>query len=567
MTVIIRRIRDVAHAWLSLPLLLAMGCAGSKADAPLERSTHPLGLPAPGEILTIDFKNDALGTPLSRGDVLSEQFADLGIHFENGCVLGDLTTDFPKYQGTRPDNVVCAYSGGPQGSGVPCAGGVSAPNVPLVVKFDYPICFASIAGETLAFDGNTSPGTVNMSGLDASGQAKGAGSSRQIYDDVIPSDPFHVVAQGIGYAFIPMPIFGGLPNPVPSPNLDVRSLSISATHLGAFDNLVVIRCSNVIAQCSLRIVCQPPGQCTTPVPANIDNGSHAINGAPITLSQTPAGPYPLGITAVTLTASDGNDLGICTASVDVIDCTPPVITCPPPQTTECKSLASCAQPEGVQPATVTDDCSQITASGSFGCLQLGDNQVTYNAPSSSATEGSTFVSCNAILTVRDTLPPDISVASTAAVELWPPDGRMKTVTLQDCGISLNDLCAGPLNVSDYARITRVTADEGGGVDGPWRGRADRRRAPPSPDIAIVGTNAVELRAARRPQGDGRLYTIFFEAQDPTGNTKTGSCHVSVPTVQGGPTAVDSGVRQTAFPPRPSYKLTYLSDEEGDVNAI
>jgi len=568
MTIMRRQARSISHAWLSLPALLAMGCMGAKGDAPLMSSSHPLGLPTPGDVITIDFKNDSLGNPLSRGEVLGEQYAAQGIHFQNGFVLGDLATDFPQYQGARPDNVVCAYSGGPQGSGLPCAGGVSDPNVPLVVTFDYPICFASLAGETLAFKGDLSPGRETMIGFDASGQLKGAGTSRDIYNLFDPTNLRDVIGQGVGIAVIPSS-FGGMgdPRPIPSPGLDVRSLSITAMHLGAFDNLVFVRCSNVIARCSGQRVCQPAGQCSATVPASVDGGSQALNGAPISLSQSPAGPYPLGSTLVTLTATDGSDLGICTAFVSVIDCTPPVITCPPPQTVECKALASCAAPEGIQPATVTDDCSQVTASGSFGCLQQGDNPVTYSAPWSSATED-TFVTCNATLTVRDTLPPDVSGARTTPLELWPPDGQMKTVTLQDCGISLNDLCAGPLNVADYARITRVTADEGGGpMSGNDRGCAQGRRAPPSPDIAIVGTNAVELRATRSPRGDGRLYTISYEVHDATGNSRSGSCQVSVPIQQGGASASDSGVRQTACPPPPSYELTYLSDGEGDVNAI
>jgi len=61
--------------------------------------------------------------------------------------------------------------------------------------------------------------------------------------------------------------------------------------------------------------------------ANIDNGSHDPDDDPITLTQTPAGPYGLGSTGVTLTATDSNGASAsCSATVTVVDTTPPTIT-------------------------------------------------------------------------------------------------------------------------------------------------------------------------------------------------------------------------------------------------
>ncbi len=61
--------------------------------------------------------------------------------------------------------------------------------------------------------------------------------------------------------------------------------------------------------------------------ASIDNGSYDPDGDPITLAQTPAGPYPPGQTTVTLTVTDSkNASSQCTAVVTVVDQTAPVMT-------------------------------------------------------------------------------------------------------------------------------------------------------------------------------------------------------------------------------------------------
>jgi len=68
--------------------------------------------------------------------------------------------------------------------------------------------------------------------------------------------------------------------------------------------------------------------------ASIDNGSSDPDaGDTITLDQTPAGPYPLGATTVTLTVTDSSSVSSqCQATVTVLDETPPSITCPGPIT-------------------------------------------------------------------------------------------------------------------------------------------------------------------------------------------------------------------------------------------
>jgi hypothetical protein len=61
--------------------------------------------------------------------------------------------------------------------------------------------------------------------------------------------------------------------------------------------------------------------------ASVDKGSYDPDGDPITLTQSPAGPYSLGDTLVTLTVSDNRGgSSQCTGTVTVLDKTPPAIT-------------------------------------------------------------------------------------------------------------------------------------------------------------------------------------------------------------------------------------------------
>jgi len=61
----------------------------------------------------------------------------------------------------------------------------------------------------------------------------------------------------------------------------------------------------------------------------VDDGSFDPDGNPITLIQVPSGPYQLGTNAVLLIVRDSlGASNICSATVTVVDTTPPTINCP-----------------------------------------------------------------------------------------------------------------------------------------------------------------------------------------------------------------------------------------------
>lgn len=85
------------------------------------------------------------------------------------------------------------------------------------------------------------------------------------------------------------------------------------------------------AQCRDVTVSTDPGSCTAE--ASIDDGSSDPDGDPITLTQDPPGPYPVGVTLVTLTVEDDQGASdSCQGLVTVEDLEAPAVSCNSPET-------------------------------------------------------------------------------------------------------------------------------------------------------------------------------------------------------------------------------------------
>jgi len=116
--------------------------------------------------------------------------------------------------------------------------------------------------------------------------------------------------------------------------------------------------------------------------ASIDDGSFDPNaGGTITLVQSPAGPYPLGDTSVTLTVTDNRGpSNSCVATVTVVDTTPPAISRPDNIATDATSPAG-AVVSFPAPAA-SDNCSLagMTSSPASGSVfAIGDTTVSCTA--------------------------------------------------------------------------------------------------------------------------------------------------------------------------------------------
>ena len=117
--------------------------------------------------------------------------------------------------------------------------------------------------------------------------------------------------------------------------------------------------------------------------------------------------------------------------------------------------------------------------------------------------------------VVDTTAPALSLSASPSV-LSPPDHKLVSVTVTP---TLTDTC----DDSPTLRLVSITSNEGDLANGSGH---------TSPDIedAQFGTDDRQflLRAERQGGGNGRVYTITYEAEDASGNVTTRQVTVTVP---------------------------------------
>jgi len=117
----------------------------------------------------------------------------------------------------------------------------------------------------------------------------------------------------------------------------------------------------------------------------VDNGSSDPDNDGFTLVQTPAGPYPLGVTNVTLTAQDQLEafsaLSNCGATVTVVDRIPPGIsrmTASPnvlwPPNHKMVAVSLGVSVEDACDANVASSCRIVSVSSNEG--SAADSQIT-----------------------------------------------------------------------------------------------------------------------------------------------------------------------------------------------
>ena len=116
------------------------------------------------------------------------------------------------------------------------------------------------------------------------------------------------------------------------------------------------------------------------------------------------------------------------------------------------------------------------------------------------------------VTVVDTTPPVIASVSATPNVLWPPNYKMRPVTLS---VSVADAC----DPASVCQLVSVSSNE------PVNGLGDGNTAP---DWAITGDLTASLRAERSGTGTGRIYTLAVTCTDASGNASAGEATVTVP---------------------------------------
>jgi hypothetical protein len=139
----------------------------------------------------------------------------------------------------------------------------------------------------------------------------------------------------------------------------------------------------------------------------------------------------------------------------------------------------------------------------------GKHIVTLNV-----SDGEISSSDDVVIIVQDTTPPEISVSVSPNV-LWPPNHKMVNVQAM---VTIHDV-GDPNPTWALVSITSNEAEEGPGKK---HSPDIMGHEPGTPDLEF------QLRAERLGQGDGRVYTITYQAIDSSGNSFSAEAIVFVP---------------------------------------
>ncbi|MCS3797914.1 family 10 glycosylhydrolase [Niastella sp. OAS944] len=296
--------------------------------------------------------------------------------------------------------------------------------------------------------------------------------------------------------------------------------------------------SNLVSSAAPDIICQPDtllvlnSNCSAVLP-DYTQLSKVQASSPVTITQLPAaGTIVSGqqVTPVTLIATDaGGNTDTCSFLVTTVDHELPVINSPVLTVSNGGTLilstdsASCSFTAGNQlDITATDNCDDSLLIS----YTLTTNGVTA-APVQSNTlsgvvfaKGSTLVNWTVAdhagntatysytVVVNDTESPLITNISATPTQLWPPNHKLRDVTID---YTLTDNCGG------VTSSLAITSNEAAGNE---------------PDWVIVDAHHIKLRAERSNLTKARVYSIAITATDSAGNSSTASTQVSVPLFPG-----------------------------------
>jgi len=167
--------------------------------------------------------------------------------------------------------------------------------------------------------------------------------------------------------------------------------------------------------------------------ATVSLGTPTVSGGtpPYDVTNDAPSTFPLGTTVVTWTATDddGNSAS-ATQNVTVVDTTPPTITAPDDVTIEGNTIGGAnitAADLGTAAATDLVDPSPTVTNDAPSFLSLGSHTVTWTATDDDG--NSTSATQN--VTVVDTTPPDIDVASTFSTTAGAPNSVLPAPTVTD----------------------------------------------------------------------------------------------------------------------------------------
>jgi MYXO-CTERM domain-containing protein len=252
-----------------------------------------------------------------------------------------------------------------------------------------------IPGEPFVF-----PATNGLSGLEV-WRSDGTAAGTQLVQDIAPgprnSNPSALVIAGDKVFFAATDL--------------VHSRELWAMPRSAFDtHPPAVTCP---ADPTLEAT-GPAGALVTYPPASVTDNYSAPAAITLLYSLSSGGIFPIGVTPVTVSATDeGGNTATCAFNVAVVDTTPPAVTCPSDQTAEATSGAGAAV--SYPAATASDTVSSATLSYSAGAgstFPLGGTPVTATATDAAGNAAT----CTFTVTVRDTTAPALTCPADQAAE-------------------------------------------------------------------------------------------------------------------------------------------------------
>jgi hypothetical protein len=180
----------------------------------------------------------------------------------------------------------------------------------------------------------------------------------------------------------------------------------------------------------------------------------------------------------------------------------------------------------VEPSA-TPECGSAVLVASPTRLALGANTVVVR--DESGIPGRAV--CSSEVTVVDRRAPEVTARTLA---LWPPNHRMETLRPADC-VAVRDAC----DEAPRAYFTWAQVDEPDDATGDGNTSAD---------VQFDGCGAVSVRAERRGNGDGRVYSLGVRVVDRSGNAADAVCQVVVAHHRSGRRAVADAPARRVLPP-------------------
>jgi hypothetical protein len=227
--------------------------------------------------------------------------------------------------------------------------------------------------------------------------------------------------------------------------------------------------------------------------------------------------FVLGVTDVKFKAFDTEtNTNTCAAEVTIEDTIEPDIEAPADlEDVECTSPAGASPDLGTPTVDDICDIQPVVDNDAPPVFPIGTTVVVWTATDQSDNVGSDTQSVEVV----DTTPPMLEVEASPAT-LWPPNHKMIDIHVS---VQTSDIC----DLVPEIRLVSITSNEAPNGNGDGNTKPDF-------DSADFGTDDrhFRLRAERKGNGDGRVYTIEYVAEDDSGNTTTAYTTVFVPHDQG-----------------------------------